>query len=640
VVLGAGAAAAIAAASAPLSRPSSYLAGPFGQSTVDRFVRDLASVGIGVYEPGAAGPVRPIRGRASPLGLTVDQARDLALGAWSHAGLNGATLDGLAGPVRLLPGRGLGEGLLVAAWAKRARTPSAALARRVLGRVNWKRYRAVVFPTVVPLLFASDVVTHLGGGRKARAVDSTLAAAGPCSAVQNFLAGVVDNFFAAIGHVGTNQAAIDRLFGSGFLGSIIKGVGDILSIGVNATLDAAHRIVLGVVKIPARVIANAVAGVAAVVDVVGSVAAILDPWTGTIMGSPNPISKGVGGGVPGTFKLTVTAPGGNLEWPPAIADCAQTFGITLPTLTPRNADVTWDISNQDPGGLIIRKSDTGPLDNNGTAKLAFESTTETPAEAKGDLAIGAVVVFAKIHRKDLDQLRDRLTQTLFANLPKIVQDTIGPTLRAILTPLINTATQRIAAIQDIEAAGVEAVRYHVPKPPPTGKRPSKHKPRRRTEDRYPVVDACSLLTSAEVHSVLAADVVGPTPHAFPGRYPTSGCGWHANGAELPPFPQGVIVVTDLVARYPDVATATKNSLSLPGDQRVAGLGDEAFWTPAIRQLKVRKANLHIIIGGNDVGGMYWTETVAASLMRDAFAHLPAPARVQVSARTANLLRPR
>ncbi len=51
------------AAKRPVPRPSNYLAGPFGQKAEDRFVRDLASVGIGVYQMGAARPVRAVRGR-------------------------------------------------------------------------------------------------------------------------------------------------------------------------------------------------------------------------------------------------------------------------------------------------------------------------------------------------------------------------------------------------------------------------------------------------------------------------------------------------------------------------------------------------------------------------------------------------
>ncbi len=161
----------------------------------------------------------------------------------------------------------------------------------------------------------------------------------------------------------------------------------------------------------------------------------------------------------------------------------RTLGITLPTLTPRDADVKWDISNQKPDELIVRKDDTGPLDANGTAKLDFETTTETPEEARGNPRIGDVVVFAKIHRTDLDQLRDRLTQNLLASLPTILKDTIGPSLRAALTPLLKNATNKITTVQDLDVDEVELVRYHVAKPP---KQPPKANGGSVFSLRYPV----------------------------------------------------------------------------------------------------------------------------------------------------------
>jgi hypothetical protein len=154
---------AVSSSAGDLPRASAYLGGPFGQATVDRFVRDLASVGIGVYTPGAAPPQQGVRAPVSPMRLTADQARAAALGAWSHAGLSGATLDGLAPPVRLTPKLWMPIGVFVAGWAKQVQTPSAALARRILGTPDWKHYRRVVFPDAVLVLFASDVAVHLGG---------------------------------------------------------------------------------------------------------------------------------------------------------------------------------------------------------------------------------------------------------------------------------------------------------------------------------------------------------------------------------------------------------------------------------------------------------------------------------------------
>lgn len=87
---------AVSFQAAPLALAKShgrYLAGNFGQGTVQRFTTGLANVGIGVYPVGGSQPVRRVAGRASPLRLTVPQARTAALGVWSRSGLSGASLD-------------------------------------------------------------------------------------------------------------------------------------------------------------------------------------------------------------------------------------------------------------------------------------------------------------------------------------------------------------------------------------------------------------------------------------------------------------------------------------------------------------------------------------------------------------------
>ncbi len=442
-----------------------YLRGPFGPATVHRVVRDLGRVGIGVYRPGSARPVARVRGRRSPVRLTSEQARTLAFGAWARSGATGSAISARTGRVRISRHRRVASAIMLAGWAKRARTPSARLARRLLGTVRWRRYRQVVFPSVVQLLFASDMALHLRphARRHAHGATAVAAAGGPCSAIEGFVTDQIDAFFASIGRIETDRATIDRLFGSGLLGDVVKGVADILSIGANAAVDAAHRIVIGGVKVATSAIASTIAGVASVVAAVNQIANAILPWAGRIQGAPNPVSKGVGSGVPGILTLTVTAPGSTLQWPAGIADCAGVLGITLPSLVPQGANVSWDVHNQDPAPLLVAGSSQGRLDEHGTSTLPFTTATETPAEATGDPAIGAVVAVATVHRRDLDQLLDRITDDVFNLIPPLLRNLVAPRLRALLRPLIDSAKARIGTVQDIQVAGVEAVRYHTPR---------------------------------------------------------------------------------------------------------------------------------------------------------------------------------
>ena len=123
--------------SADARSPSrSYLKGPFTTATVNRFTGDLARAGVGVYEPGATRPVRRVRGRPSPLRVSATQLRSLAAGAWARTGLSGKSLNAVSGSVRLSRRLKMSAAVLVAGWAKRAHTPKARLARRIMGRVD------------------------------------------------------------------------------------------------------------------------------------------------------------------------------------------------------------------------------------------------------------------------------------------------------------------------------------------------------------------------------------------------------------------------------------------------------------------------------------------------------------------------
>ena len=92
----------VVAAPGSATASGGYLSGKFTHRTVDRFTRDLAKVGIGVYRPGARRPVRMVRGRQSPLRMSTDEAVTAALGARAGVGMSAGTLDALGGPVPLI----------------------------------------------------------------------------------------------------------------------------------------------------------------------------------------------------------------------------------------------------------------------------------------------------------------------------------------------------------------------------------------------------------------------------------------------------------------------------------------------------------------------------------------------------------
>ena len=353
-------------------------------------------------------------------------------------------------------------------------------------------------------------------------------------------------------------------------------------------VDGGRAVGVSGTRIPINVVATAISGVAATVTVIGTVANALNRWSGTITSNPSFVNRAVGVGVPGAFMLKVTALGSNLEWPPALVDCASkdVFNFPLPTLTPKAADVKWDISEQHPQGLVVRTSDTGPLDDHGAAQLNFETTPETPEEAAGEWAIpGVVNAVATVHRKDLENLQTEMMNRIVRSLPPAIRDIANREVRSRVEAEINKVTDQIKTLQDIEVNGVLLVRYHEPKEPPSGGK------------RLPLPDACSLVTQAQA-SAAAGTATSPGVHAPPvdilGLGSSTPCVF-----QDPSYPRAFVrldvvdVTGDAAARF---AAAEAGSGIKSGE--VAGLGDDNFyWVGPDDQalVYVRKANIVFVL---------------------------------------------
>ena len=442
--------------------------GRFTSADVSSFVRAAAKAGIPTYRPGSSKPVVRVRGRLSPVRLTTELAQSAALGAWGQAGMTAGQLDEMTGPVAIGSVQ-LPTGALVAAWAKSTDSASARLARQILGPVDWPRYQEIVLPSAVLLLFASDVALHMpqrgGAAPRAAAVTARAAAAGvpagPCTAVQDFVEQTIKRIFASFGRLQTDHAAIKKFAGS-FLGSIIGAVGDALSFTVNTAVDAGRTFVLGAVRIPVKLVTEAIAGVAATVSVIGEITNMLMPWSGKVSIDRNPTSKAFGAGVPGLLTLKVTAPGSNLKWPGWLQNCASLFDFPLPTTTPKDQPVEWDLRNQSPAGLVTPGAPSGPLDARGIATQPFVTGEETPEVASGPEREGRVDVVATVHRTDLDPYVERINRGFLRLLPALVRDMVGKQISAVIQPMLASLRRRIGKVRDVTAKAHFTVLYHDP----------------------------------------------------------------------------------------------------------------------------------------------------------------------------------
>lgn len=613
----------------PSSGPVGSAPAPFDQADVDAFVHDLAAAGIGTYQLGSAKPMVPMTA-ATAVRFTDEQAANAALGAHAHSGLTGADIDSIVVPDPLADGaQPLPASLLIAAWAQTKDSPGAKLAKRLLGSQDWSKYQAAVFPTAVLSLFTADLIstaptaTPPGTPTSASSLAGQLARdaaplAGPvagaraaasasiCEQFLNFVTETTNTVFDAIGHLPTWDASQGAWWEQA-----LKWAGNLLPTAINYAIDTVKFVVVNGEKVLLGPIVSAVASVASVIAVVAAVLLAVQPWVGEIKPDPVVAHRGAAAN-PGTFDLVVTAVGSTPdEWPAQIAGCAKAAGVTLPALKPHDAEVKWTIDYESPEPMIRRTSDTGPLDKDGKATLRYETVTETPEVAAGDEQVdGSVKVSTGVHRKDLDEVRDRLLNSLWNNipLPKIVLDTLGPTLRAIIDPKIKAALEPLTKIQDVDSFTVLSTTYHKAKEPTP--KPGSSAP--GTTLALPK-NACTLVSQAEAARAAGMDVLGGEAQydiEILGQLAHS-CVWKDPG-----YPARAFIRIDIFDFGPNAANTFANKAQF-GTTIVPDVGDEAscFCLPQGANLFVRKANLIMHIAIITPGGATSSVQVAKIILR-------------------------
>jgi len=425
----------------------------FTSATVDAFVADLAKAGIGVYPPGSATPLVKVDA-PGPLALSQDQAASAALGAWAHAGLSGSDVDKLAAMPPLADGaQAIPAALFIAGWAQVAASPAATMAKAILGEQDWSHYQQAVFPAAVLALFAADVAV-MGGAGSGGAGGGAAAAESVCEQFKGFISGTIEKVFAAIG----------RFQLKGFTGKVLKDififVGNTGAILGNLALDTVKFVVVNGIEVALGSVLNGIAAVASIAAVVSNIVLILQPWTGDVRPDPL-ISRRDESAHPGTVTLTMRGITGNSDWPAEVTGCARAVGVTLPSLKPKDADLTWTITNQHPAPMIVTKSETAVLKDDGTATMQFETLPETPEVAKGEEQTdGIVLVDIAVHRKDLDEVEKLITGEIFKFLPALVDKTFGGAIRDIVNPQIHKLLQPLTTLRDMTVKTVIPVNYH------------------------------------------------------------------------------------------------------------------------------------------------------------------------------------
>ena len=453
---------------------------PFG-------VADFAAVGVGVYaDAGQQEPLLAVSTSwpATPIRLLQTQLTAGLLEVADGQGVLGSILDGV---IPTDPGLAP-PSFLIAGWVSGSGSPGALLAHRMMGDHDWTQAPSLLFPGLVLALYSADAARFadaLAGPGAALPTDASGSATpdqpasrmrapglagvtgsaglsrpltvGVCAQVKGFVDNVVTSMFDALGHLQSPQVPSAGNVVLDFFGAGIQ-TGLNLAVGVvNGLIDAGRFLVVNGIKLAVQPILDQVAKVASALGVVALVTNFLRPWTIRMVTEPASTRKAVGSepGLAGTVGATVDL-GGFDEWPAEIIGCAQTAGVTLPSLKPVGAPITWKF-DQSPGDLAVEDPGKATvLDANAHAELAYTTTQEDEETAKGDVRTGTMSFHVSIRRKEIADFQQTIGNLLFAQIPSL----IAPILSGLLRPTLDSVLATLPSFLDSTAQVPVPVVYH------------------------------------------------------------------------------------------------------------------------------------------------------------------------------------
>jgi hypothetical protein len=446
------------------------LAAPaYTSDTTGALVAGLAQSGIGTYPDTASGtPEVGLGGTASPFRLLDFQAHALAVGAWAGDGLSGADLD----TVIPLPAGQTGmpsTSDLLAAYVGSADSAGGSLSRALMAGQDLLHPATLRFPSVVLVLFASDLATD--GGRLAPPTSPSagptgsasglvplvrlaVAHAGPvtaivpadgggvCSTVSNWADGMIHTLF----------NALKLATPANLPGAIVTGIWNwLVSAGealVRGLIGQLTSLVLGQIRSVAAMISGVAEQVASLLPYAVNVRAAGPAGGGTIVLGSNPIR--------GTFTATISA--GDLpDWPAVLSDCATTLAIALPNFHSNAVPITWSPIKPalDPLlGPIDADRTNDVTDTNGQAVWTF-LTARDPGDPTGEELNQVDSMTVTAHRPELDTVRQRLTDALLGWVPTLLK----PFVVGLFAPYLDGLQDRLNKLLDATGNGIVVLRY-------------------------------------------------------------------------------------------------------------------------------------------------------------------------------------
>ena len=353
-------------------------------------------------------------------------------------------------------------------YARGADTPAAHLAAGLLEGQDLTHPDRVVFPALVPMLFAADLA-HAAGDPDAVAVAPSAYSSGQlCSSVSASITRGINAVFDAlhVKHVDLPKTGI------GLLDGILQGMTDLVVAGVNIVVEAGRTLVLGLKKFLIDQVLGVVAKVAAIASMVAMFSSYVHKVNLKVDFGAESVWKAVepSTGTPVTATLTASTDYGYgpVDWPPEFVDCAKEAGVPLTPLKPLGEHVRWSLEATPPDLLRSLRPGVDTLGEGGaglaTATWDLATGTEKPG-LTGEGVEEKATVRASVERTKVKGLIQTLVAMaghwLASPLPAFIR---GP-LEAAVTSGVNDLLEDFVKLMDLETSRQITVMYHSPDKP-------------------------------------------------------------------------------------------------------------------------------------------------------------------------------
>lgn len=393
---------------------------------------------------------------ASGIEVGEEELAGLVAQGKAHSGTVGATLDSLFDTEIPLSA-------FLVGYARGASTPAAHLAANLLVGQDLTHPDQVVFPALVPMVFAADLAHAAGDPAAVALAPSAYHAGGLCSSISASITRGINAVFDAL-HV--NHVDMPKT-GVGLLDEIIQGMANLVVAGVNIVVEAGRILVLGVKKFLIDQVLAVVAKVAAIASMVANFAGYVHKVDLKIDFGTEAVWKGeepTGNPVTATLTASTDYGYGPVDWPPEFVDCAKEAGVTLTPLKPVGEHVRWKL-DADPELLKSSKPGADTLGEGGyglaTATWDLVTGTEKPG-LTGEGIEETATVRASVERTKVKQLLQTLVAMAGHWLAGPLPAFIRQPLEAAVTEGVGSLLKEFVKLMDLQTSRNITVIYHSP----------------------------------------------------------------------------------------------------------------------------------------------------------------------------------